>query len=201
MDLDGGVRPITVALGQFGVLISRGLVEILSGDKSLRLIDMDSIETAVERGVAPDTPRVAILDESAVADGTVLEFMRCARPSIGLVVLTHRRGQASCVRLLVSGAIYLSMDACATDIIAAIHLAAGEPHDLGGMASLTARETEVLELLRLDQSYAEIARALSVGVETVRTHAAGVRRKLGVRSKRELSGLQWPLAIHLPHSR
>ena len=36
------------------------------------------------------------------------------------------------------------------------------------------------------QSHAEIAHALQLGVETVRTHAAHIRGKLGVRNKREL---------------
>lgn len=53
--------------------------------------------------------------------------------------------------------------------------------------ALTKREAEVLRLLRGGYSYAEIALALHLGVETVRTHARHIRRKLGVRSSRELA--------------
>ena len=44
----------------------------------------------------------------------------------------------------------------------------------------------MLELLRTGRSNAEIASTLHVGVETVRTHARRVYRKLGVRTRREL---------------
>jgi LuxR family maltose regulon positive regulatory protein len=47
----------------------------------------------------------------------------------------------------------------------------------------------VLGLLQLGRSNGEIAVELSVSVETVRTHARSVFRKLGVRSRRELSSL------------
>lgn len=53
---------------------------------------------------------------------------------------------------------------------------------------LTARERDVLKHLSLGASNAEIALELEIGVETVRTHVAGVLRKLGVPSRRELLG-------------
>jgi DNA-binding CsgD family transcriptional regulator len=51
---------------------------------------------------------------------------------------------------------------------------------------LTAREGEVLLLLRRNQSNAQIAVALQIGVETVRSHARNIYRKLGVSSRRTL---------------
>ena len=47
---------------------------------------------------------------------------------------------------------------------------------------------DVLALLQEGRSNAEIALALQVGVETVRTHARNIYRKLGVRTRRELAG-------------
>ena len=44
----------------------------------------------------------------------------------------------------------------------------------------------MLELLQDGQSNAEIAAALHVGVETVRTHARNIYRKLGVSTRRDL---------------
>ena len=55
-----------------------------------------------------------------------------------------------------------------------------------GPDPLTAREADVLELLRLGRSNAEIAAELHVSVETVRTHVRRIYRKLGVRTRREL---------------
>jgi DNA-binding CsgD family transcriptional regulator len=69
--------------------------------------------------------------------------------------------------------------------------ATGEP---GGPPSpgshlLTPREAEVLPLLQQGRSTAQIALALQVGVETIRTHARNIYRKLGVSSRRELATL------------
>ena len=52
---------------------------------------------------------------------------------------------------------------------------------------LTRREAEVHPLLQLGRSNAQIALALQVGIETVRTHASNIYRKLGVSSRRELA--------------
>ena len=45
----------------------------------------------------------------------------------------------------------------------------------------------MLPLLQQGRSNAQIALALQVGVETVRTHARNIYRKLGVSSRRELA--------------
>ncbi|HMJ02447.1 MAG TPA: helix-turn-helix transcriptional regulator, partial [Conexibacter sp.] len=83
-------------------------------------------------------------------------------------------------------------------VLNAIHLASRGLHVLRrtdadvdplpsqGPELLTAREASVLELLQAGRSNGEIAAALHVGVETVRTHARHIYRKLGVRSRREL---------------
>jgi len=47
----------------------------------------------------------------------------------------------------------------------------------------------VLELLQNGASNAQIAHQLSIGIETVRTHARNIYRKLGIASRRELSRL------------
>jgi DNA-binding CsgD family transcriptional regulator len=51
----------------------------------------------------------------------------------------------------------------------------------------------VLEYLSKGRSHGEIAHALQLGVETVRTHAAHIRGKRGVRNKRELIGVPIPV--------
>jgi DNA-binding CsgD family transcriptional regulator len=57
-------------------------------------------------------------------------------------------------------------------------------------ASLTRRELDVLTYLSDGRrTQAEIAVELEVSVETVRSHTASIRRKLGVRRNRELIGV------------
>ncbi len=58
-----------------------------------------------------------------------------------------------------------------------------------GAELLTPREAEVVRLLADGKTNAQIAYRLSIGVETVRTHARSIYRKLGVGSRRELRSL------------
>jgi DNA-binding CsgD family transcriptional regulator len=57
------------------------------------------------------------------------------------------------------------------------------------LASLTLREREVFEGLSRAESNPEIAMDLQISVDTVHTHVANIRRKLGVRSRRDLIGM------------
>jgi DNA-binding NarL/FixJ family response regulator len=96
---------------------------------------------------------------------------------------------------------YLGRNTQARDVLTAIHLASRglqliprPTPDLDGPPSpgpqlLTQREAEVLPLLQQGRSNAQIAVALQVGVETIRTHARNIYRKLGVSSRRELATL------------
>jgi DNA-binding CsgD family transcriptional regulator len=67
--------------------------------------------------------------------------------------------------------------------------------NLGSLELLTARETEVANLLASGYTDREIATMLGIGRRTVETHAANVRAKLGLKSRRELvrRGV-WPAA-------
>lgn len=56
----------------------------------------------------------------------------------------------------------------------------------GGGGELSDREVEVLRLIALGHTNAEIARTLFLSVRTVETHRAHVQQKLGVRNRAEL---------------
>jgi DNA-binding NarL/FixJ family response regulator len=98
------------------------------------------------------------------------------------------------------------------DVITAIHLAArgspGPPRsaasgggvdslNLEGSDLLTPREAEVLDMLQDGATNAQIAERLTIGIETVRTHARNIYRKLGIRSRRDLPRLtrQEPVVV------
>jgi len=55
----------------------------------------------------------------------------------------------------------------------------------------------VLEHLKMGESYDEIAQALHIEVETVRTHTARISRKLRVPSRWALLGLLEPLGLSI----
>ena len=95
----------------------------------------------------------------------------------------------------------LSKETEARDMINAIHLASRGMHVLprsaaagGGVdrlgmqgTELTPREAEVLELLQEGPRTRRSRRRSTIGIETVRTHARNIYRKLGVPSRRELA--------------
>ena len=197
---------ITVALGRFDALVERGLRQILGEDRRLRIIGSDLDDAELEHTIAQRSPRVIILDERSALKPTALERLAAARPTTSIVVLAYRPTVAYATRLMALGASCLAKDVSAADILSTVHIAADGRcvfADVDGhlversypstAVSLTPREIEVMEYLARGQSHREIAHALQLGVETVRTHSAHIRAKLGVRSKRELIGLPIPL--------
>jgi NarL family two-component system response regulator LiaR len=117
-------------------------------------------------------------------------------PSVKVIALTASTDEARMMGVLRAGAAgYVRKDAEPETLLAAVRavargrtyidpavgreiLRASAPHE-----SLTPRETEVLRHIALGRSNKEIAAALTVGEETVKTHVAGVLSKLQVENR------------------
>jgi DNA-binding NarL/FixJ family response regulator len=190
-------QPVTVLLARFEDLISRGLRALIEEDESLGLIASDVPQASLEAALARHRPTVAILNFGSLSSAGDVRRIRTAFPETRLLVLGNHPSPAESRQLLAFGATAcLSKGTQARDLISAIHLAsrglqvlpAAEPGRRRALRPelLTAREADVLELLHAGSSNSEIAAALHVSVETVRTHARHVYRKLGVSSRREL---------------
>jgi DNA-binding NarL/FixJ family response regulator len=150
-------------------------------------------------------PDVAILDVGALGKLAEVRDLSGRYPATRLVLLASDPSMAECAQLLAFGAsACLGRDTQSRDVLNAIHLASRglqviprTGSDPGGGSTaggrlLTQREAEVLPLLQLGRSNAPIAVTLGVGVETVRTHARNICRKLGVSSRRELAASAAP---------
>jgi DNA-binding NarL/FixJ family response regulator len=192
----------TVVAGKFEDLVAIGLSVLIEDDPSLDLVARDLTLRDIEPVAAKHSPAVVLLDIGALGGPHDLVALRQHLPDARIIVLAHRPTAAECTQLLSFGATgCLSKETEARDIISAIHLASRGMHVLprsaaagGGVerlgsegSELTAREGEVLELLQDGRTNSEIAEVLSIGVETVRTHARSIYRKLGVPSRRELA--------------
>jgi DNA-binding NarL/FixJ family response regulator len=192
--------PATVALARFEDLIARGLTALIDDDPNLEVVaddlDDERLSTVLERR----RPDVALLNYGSLRTPFDVHSLHVAFPATRLVVLASRPTPAEANQMLTFGATAcLSKETQARDVLSAIHLASRGLQVLprakaaelsvgpGGPEPLTSREADVLALLQEGRSNAEIALALQVGVETVRTHARNIYRKLGVRTRRELT--------------
>lgn len=196
-------EPITVVLGEFEDLIDRGLRVLLEEDDNLEIVRTGVAMEQMNVLLAEHAPKVAVLNFGSLRSPIEVNHLHQAHPETRLLVLANRPTPAECNQMLAFGATAcLSKETQARDILTAVHLASRGLHVLPkhgagptapmGPELLTPREADVLEHLRQGRSNAEIALALHVSVETVRTHRRNIYRKLGVRTRRELAGLQAP---------
>ena len=201
----GDRSPVTVVTGSFEDLVAVGLREMVKADPNLELVEADVPLENIEQVLGRLEPAVVVLNFGSLPTPAAVYQLHQAHPGTRIVVLANRPTAAECNQMLSFGATAcISKETQARDIINAIHLASrgmhvlprsanlagvGERLDIGGPDLLTPREADVLELLQEGRTNAQIAHTLSVGVETVRTHARNIYRKLGVSSRRELATL------------
>jgi DNA-binding CsgD family transcriptional regulator len=147
----------------------------------------------IRRGDGIDTLREAVdvLEES----GARLELAK-AQAALGGALRRARRPTDA--RDPLRRALELA-DACGSPPLAdfaraELHASGARPRSdaLSGVDSLTASERRVVDLASQGQSNRDIAQALYVTPKTVEVHLTNAYRKLGIRSRRELSGALAP---------
>jgi DNA-binding NarL/FixJ family response regulator len=216
--------PITVVIAHFDDLLARGLGQLIESDVSLAILARDVEYGRIGVVLRAHRPDVAILNVDALIKLAEVRELSGRHPATRLVLLGGDLSMVECAQLLAFGAsACLGRDTQSRDVINAIHLASrglqviprppqsatpqsATPGATPGSTApalaagrlLTRRETEVLPLLQEGRSNAQIALTLQVGVETIRTHARNIYRKLGVSSRRELAGTT---SVELPEDR
>lgn len=191
---------ITVALGRFDDLLALGLDAALGADPSIAIIARDVAAGHIAATLRAHRPQVLVFDVGALPNLAAVRTLSLEHPATRLVAFDDTMSVTESAQLLSFGAsACLGRATQSRDVRNAVHLAsrglqlmpvapAQRDGGAGQEASLlTPREGDVLLLLRQGRSNAEIALALQIGVETVRTHARSVYRKLGVPSRRALS--------------
>src|SRR5580692_5014803 len=192
--------PITVVLAHFDDLFAGGLRELIESDPSLAVVAADVEHRRIGVVLRAHRPDVAILDADVLGKLADVRELSAGDPGTRLVLFGGDPAPVECAQALAFGAsAYLGRDTQSRDVVNAIHLASrglqviprmpagsdGGRVAAGGL--LSRREAEVLPLLQQGHSNARIALDLRVGIETVRTHARNIYRKLGVSSRRELA--------------
>jgi DNA-binding NarL/FixJ family response regulator len=197
--------PVTIVSARFEDLVSIGLASLIAEDPNLELVanevDLDRLEAVLDE----HKPSVVLLNFGTLPNPAMIFQLHQGQPDTRVVVLANRPSAAECNQMLSFGATAcISKETQGRDIINAIHLASrgmrvlprstSAPSDpaerfdyLPEADILTAREAEVLQLLQEGMTNAQIAHELSIGLETVRTHARNIYRKLGIKTRRDLA--------------
>jgi DNA-binding NarL/FixJ family response regulator len=172
--------------------------------------DADNVDAAIEL-IIERQPEVVLLDVHMPAGGghAVLEAVHGAHPEVRFLALSVSDAPEDVVDIVHAGARgYVTKSIQREELIDAIHRVAGgdavfspklagfvldafsslEPADVDAeLASLTAREQEVLRHIARGYTYKEVAEQLFISVKTVETHVSSVLRKLQLTNRHELT--------------
>lgn len=196
---------IRIVLADDHAVVRSGLRLLLDAESEFEVVaeagDLESARRYV-RGHGPD---VLVLDLNMPGGSSLdaIPSIRSESPQTQIVVLTMQQEPAFARHALGAGAIgYVLKEAADDELVEAVRRAAsGESYlnpRLGArMASepppgppddLSERELEVLRLIALGHTNAEIAEQLFLSVRTVETHRAHIQQKLSLSSRAELVG-------------
>ena len=182
-------------------VVRQGLKMFLALDSDLEVIGEANNGAEALQMAGELQPDVVLMDLlMPVMDGiTAIGKIRQQHPDVEVLALTSVLEDASVVGAIRAGAIgYLLKDTQADELRRAIKAAAEGQVQLAPQAAarllrevrmpespetLTDRETEVLRLLAEGQANKEIARSLTIGEKTVKTHVSNILGKLGVQSR------------------
>ena len=211
-DLDRERLPITVVLADDHAMFRRTLRRVLDVSDSVSVVDEASdLSSAIEH-VRRRRPRVLVLDLN-MPHGSTIEAIRGLRtevPWTEILVVTTEESALIAQQMLAAGAVgFVFKDRAETELVEAVHRAAhGEefvsPRVAAGLevlrrtvdgGVLSPREVEILRLIALGYTSAEIAAQLHLSRRTVETHRARIFEKLELRTRAEL--VRYALDRHL----
>jgi two-component system response regulator NreC len=200
-----GERTIRIVLADDHAVVRSGLRMLLDSEPGLEVVaEAGDVEDAC-RYVRGHHPAVLVLDLNMPGSSSLdaIPRLREEFPETQIVVLTMQQEPVFARHALGAGALgYVLKEAADDELVEAVRrAAAGESYlnpRLGArLASepvpgppddLSDREVDVLRLIALGHTNAEIAERLYLSVRTVETHRAHVQQKLGLTSRAELVG-------------
>ncbi len=195
---------IEVLLADDHRLVADGLRMVLEQDSSLRVVGIANDGRQAVKLSAKLKPDVVVMD--AMMPGLngieATQQIRAAQPEVKVLALSMHADRRFVRGMLLAGACgYLIKDCAAEELSRAVHaVVAGQTYlspsvamvvvedyrntadDSGRLKNsvLTARESEVLQLIAEGHTSRAIAGTLNISVKTVESHRAQLMRKLGV---------------------
>lgn len=195
-------RVIKVLLADDHEVVRTGLKLLVNAEDDLTVVAEAGEVAEVARYTRGHGPDVLVLDLN-MPGGSSLEaipWLRKEFPDTAIVVLTMQSDPAFAREAMGAGALgYVLKHSAATELVEAVRAAnAGDTYinpRLGGKIAaarsgspddLSVREVEVLSLLALGHTNAEIAERLYLSARTVETHRAHIQRKTQRSTRAEL---------------
>jgi two-component system response regulator NreC len=196
---------IRIVLADDHAVVRSGLRMLLDNEQGFEVVAEASDVDSARRYVHGHHPKVLVLDLN-MPGGSSLEAIPTIReesPDTQIVVLTMQQEPAFAREALGAGALgYVLKEAADEELVQAVrNAAAGQSYlnpRLGARIAsepppgppddLTEREVDVLRLIALGHTNAEIGEQLYLSVRTVETHRSHIQQKLRLSSRAELVG-------------
>lgn len=199
-------QAITLVLADDHAVVRSGLKLLLDAEPDMTVLSEAGDVDAAVRAVLGHKPDVLVLDLNMPGSSSSLEAVPRifeASPDTRIVILTMQEDPRFAREALRSGALgYVLKEAADVELVEAIRraaagdtylnprlgaaLAAAPPEVSGPPDDLTEREAEVLRLVALGHTNAEISGQLFLSVRTVESHRAHIQQKLLLSSRAEL---------------
>lgn len=196
---------IGVVLADDHAVVRSGLRMLLEAEPDIEVLAEAADVDSTSRYVLGHKPTVLVLDLNMGPESSLpaIPDLLARSPETAIVVLTMQDDPAFAREALRAGALgYVLKHAAGEELIEAVRLAAaGETYlnprlgaklasapatSDGQLDGLTQREIEVLRLIALGHTNAQIAEQLFLSVRTIETHRAHVQQKTNRSSRPEL---------------
>ncbi len=210
-------EPVRIVLADDHLVVRAGLRLLLDGEPGLEVVAEAGDIEAARRYVRGHRPDVLVLDLNMPGGSSLgaIPAIRAESPDTQIVVLTMQQEPAFAREALGGGALgYVLKEAADEELVEAVRRAAagesylnprlgariaseplpGPPDDLSG------REVDVLRLIALGHTNAEIAQQLYLSVRTVETHRSHIQQKLRLSTRAELVGYALDRGLIAGHS-
>jgi two-component system response regulator NreC len=200
------VTTIRIVLADDHGVVRAGLRLLLDADPDFEVVAEAADVDAALRATLGHKPDVLVLDLNMPGEQSSLEALPGVTersPETKTVILTMQEDPEYARRALRAGALgYVLKEAADTELVEAVRRAAVggiylnpalgarlamiPEHPAGPPGNLSDREAEVLRLIALGHTNAEIGAQLFLSVRTVETHRAHIQQKLGRSTRAEL---------------
>ena len=195
----------TIVIADDHRVVRSGLRMVLDREEDLEVVAEAGDVADAHRYVRAHRPDVLILDLNMPGDPSLpaIPVFLEESPKTHVVVLTMQEDPAFAREALQAGAsAYVLKEAADDELVQAVRaaaaggifltpqlgarIAAAPPEASGPPDDLTEREVEILRLIALGHTNAEIARQLFLSVRTVESHRAHIQHKIRLTSRAEL---------------